>query len=114
MIARHVFVLSQLCPFFDCDCLPLCSRRSRLPWIVVPSRRALIAENVFLRKQLVFYQEHQVKPRRLTDSARLALVFWSRFFNWRSALVIVQPARSSTREEETCLGAGRRGFRRRS
>src|ERR1700740_3106296 len=67
------------------------------------SRRALIAENVFLRKQLAFYQEHQVKPRRLTDSAQLALVFWSRFFNWRSALVIVHPA--------TLVGWHRKAFR---
>jgi len=27
------------------------------------SRTALIAENLFLRKQLAFYQEHQVPPR---------------------------------------------------
>ena len=67
------------------------------------SRTALIAENLFLRKQLAFYQEHQVTPRRLTDSARLALVFWSRFFHWRSALVVVQPA--------TLVGWHRRAFR---
>src|SRR5215472_14754431 len=28
------------------------------------SRTSLIAENLFLRKQLGFYQEHQIKPRR--------------------------------------------------
>ena len=28
------------------------------------ARTALIAENLFLRKQLAFYQEHQVQPRR--------------------------------------------------
>ena len=32
--------------------------RSMLRW-----RAALIAENLFLRKQLAFYQEHQAKPR---------------------------------------------------
>ena len=35
------------------------------------SRTALIAENLFLRKQLTFYREHQVRPRRLTNAARL-------------------------------------------
>src|SRR5262252_8033433 len=56
------------------------------------SRTALIAENLFLRKQLTFYQEHQVRPRRLTNAARLSLLFWSRFFAWKSALLIVKPA----------------------
>jgi hypothetical protein len=67
------------------------------------SRTALIAENLFLRKQLGFYQEHQVRPRRLTDAARLALVFWSRLFAWRFALVVVKPA--------TLIGWHRKAFR---
>src|SRR5450759_160403 len=57
----------------------------------VRSRSALRAENLFLRKQLAFYQEHQVRPRRLTDAARISLVLWSKFCDWRSALVIVKP-----------------------
>jgi hypothetical protein len=56
------------------------------------SRTALIAENLFLRKQLAFYHEHQIRPRRLTNAARLWLVFWSRFFAWRPALLVVKPA----------------------
>lgn len=55
-------------------------------------RTALIAENLFLRKQLAFYTEHQIRPRRLTNAARLSLVFWSRFFEWKSALLVVKPA----------------------
>ena len=34
------------------------------------SRRALAAENLFLRKQLALFQEGKVKPRRTDDSAR--------------------------------------------
>jgi putative transposase len=56
------------------------------------SRTALIAENLFLRKQLAFYQEREIRPRRLTDAARLSLVLWSRFFDWKSALIVVKPA----------------------
>jgi len=59
---------------------------------LVQSRSALIAENLFLRKQLAFYQEHQVRPKRLTDAARFLLVLWSHFFDFKNALVIVQPA----------------------
>jgi hypothetical protein len=67
------------------------------------SRTALIAENLFLRKQLAFYQEHQIRPRRLTDAARLSLVIWSRLFAWRSALLVVKPA--------TLIGWHRKAFR---
>ena len=69
----------------------------------VRSHSALLAENLFLRKQLAFYQERQIRPRRLTDAARLSLVLWSRFCNWKSALVIVKP--------ETLIGWHRRGFK---
>ena len=55
------------------------------------SRSVLAAENLFLRKQLAFYQERQARPRRLTDAARFSLALWSHLFNWKDALVIVKP-----------------------
>src|ERR1022692_2070160 len=67
------------------------------------SRIAVSAEILFLRKQLAFYQEHQFRPRRLTDSARFSLVFWSRLFDWKEALVIVKP--------ETLIAWHRKGFK---
>ncbi|MGA2991607.1 MAG: integrase core domain-containing protein [Candidatus Korobacteraceae bacterium] len=67
------------------------------------SRAALSAENLFLRKQLAFYQERQIEPRRLNDMARICLVLWSRLFHWREALVVVKPA--------TLIGWHRRTFR---
>jgi hypothetical protein len=63
----------------------------------------LSAEVLFLRKQLTFYQEHQISPRKLTDAARFSLVLWSRLFNWREALMIVKP--------ETLIGWHRKGFK---
>jgi hypothetical protein len=48
--------------------------------VVATSRTAVAAEVLFLRKQLAYYQEHQIRPRRLTDAARLSLVLWSRLF----------------------------------
>ena len=71
--------------------------------LAVCSRAALSAEVLFLRKQLAFYREHQVQPRKLTDAARFSLVLWSRLFNWREALVIVKP--------ETLIGWHRKGFK---
>jgi hypothetical protein len=34
---------------------------------------ALAAEDLFLRKQVALYREHQVKPRRASDPMRRAL-----------------------------------------
>jgi transposase InsO family protein len=56
------------------------------------SPTTLAAENLFLRKQLALYQERQVKPKRATQATQLALVWLGRWFNWRQALAIVQPA----------------------
>ena len=39
------------------------------------SKSALMAENLFLRKQLALYLERQVKPRRANDATRLTMVF---------------------------------------
>ena len=50
------------------------------------SRTALSAEVLFLRKQLAFYEERQVQPRRLNDSARFSLVVWSRLCEWKAAV----------------------------
>jgi hypothetical protein len=52
---------------------------------------ALAAANLFLRKQLAFYQEHHVKPRRATNATRLTLVWLSQWFAWHSALAVGQP-----------------------
>src|SRR5437879_225304 len=67
------------------------------------SRTALSAEVLFLREQLAFYQERQVQPRRLNDSARFSLILWSRLCNWKEALVIVKP--------ETLIGWQCKGFK---
>jgi len=55
------------------------------------SRTSLAAENLFLRKQLAFYEERKVKPRRADNPNRLSLVLLSRWFNWRDALTVVKP-----------------------
>jgi len=60
--------------------------------VVARRRTAVAAEVLFLRKQLAYYQDHQIRPRRLTDAARLSLVLWSRLFDWKEALAIVTPA----------------------
>jgi transposase InsO family protein len=64
---------------------------------------AVAAENLYLRKQLALYEERQVKPRRATNAIRVAMVWLSYWFDWRSALRIVKP--------ETFIAWHRKGFR---
>ena len=66
------------------------------------SKTSLAAENLFLRKQLAFYQERKTRSRRLDDPARLTLVWLSHWFDWRNALAIVTP--------KTFIGWHRKGF----
>ena len=55
----------------------------RLALLAAHSRRALAAENLFLRKQLALFQERKVKPRRANDSTRWVMATLSRIFPWR-------------------------------
>ena len=54
-------------------------------------RSTLVAENLFLRKQLALFKERNLKPRRIPKITRLAMVALACFFDWRDALVIVKP-----------------------
>ena len=59
--------------------------------LLICSHAAVVAENLFLRKQLALLQERRVKTRRSTASTRALMVLLSKFFDWREALVIVKP-----------------------
>jgi len=74
-----------------------------LIWLMLRPHGALVAENLFLRKQLAMYQERKLKPRRPDTPFRVTLVLLSRLFNWKDALVVVQP--------QTLVRWHRQGFR---
>jgi putative transposase len=74
----------------------------RLLGLGLRSKSSLAAENLFLRKQLAFYQERKIKPRRADNSTRLTLVWLSRWVDWRNALTVVTP--------KTFIGWQRKGF----
>jgi putative transposase len=76
----------------------------RLVLMTCRSRSAVEAENLFLRKQLALFQERNNNARRADDSTRWLLSFLSRWFDWRNALIVVQP--------ETLIRWHRKGFRR--
>ena len=71
--------------------------------LLIQPRSALAAENLFLRKQLAMYQERKLNPRRPDTPFRIALVLLSSLFNWRDALIVVQP--------RTLVRWHRQGFR---
>jgi len=62
-----------------------------LAWLMLQSRTTLGGEPIFLRKQLAFYIEREIKPRRADDATRVVLVALSRLVDWRRLLVIVKP-----------------------
>jgi hypothetical protein len=67
-------------------------------------RLALAAENLFLRKQLALFREREKKAMPSTPADRFVFSKLARWFDWRSALVIVKPA--------TLIGWHRAAFRR--
>lgn len=66
-------------------------------------RMALVAENLFLRKQLALFQERKRRPHRADHPTRCLLAALSALFDWRSALVVVKP--------DTIIRWHRQGFR---
>ena len=67
------------------------------------SRQSLQAEILFLRRQLALYAERGVRLRRIDVVTRASLSILSTLFEWRSALVVVQP--------QTLIRWHRAGFR---
>ena len=90
-----------------CTLLTFLVDASRFLLFCLRPNPALAAENLFLRKQLALYQEREVKPKRINDATRLALAWLGRWFDWRQALRIVQPATFTRwhRRSSACFGA---------
>ena len=63
----------------------------RIVRLATHSRRALAAENLFLRKQLALFQERKIRPRRADHSTPWTMAALSRMFAWRDALVNFKP-----------------------
>jgi len=76
-----------------------------LSFFAAASRRrtALAAENLFLRKQLALFREREKKAMPTTPADRFVFSKLARWFDWRSALLIVKPA--------TLMGWHRNAFR---
>jgi putative transposase len=101
-MTRFTHHLRTLMPLI---CMLLTLLRDGMHFLLLSLRPspALAAENLFLRKQLALYQERHVKPRQASTAARFGLIWLARWFDWRHALVLVQPA--------TLIRWHRQGFR---
>ncbi len=67
------------------------------------SRGELIAENIFLRQQLIVLERQIARPKLTQRDRRLLVLLASRLRSWRDALFVVKP--------ETLIGWHRWGFR---
>jgi hypothetical protein len=64
--------------------ISLLSDVSRFAVLLFRPTGALMAENLFLRRQLALYQERGVRPHRIDGATRISLAWLSRLFDWRS------------------------------
>ena len=70
---------------------------------ITRSKSELIAENAFLRQQLIVLQRQTKRPVLTPRDRTILVLLASRFSTWREALMIVKP--------DTLLGWHRQGFR---
>ena len=64
----------------------------RLGVLYFRSSTAVCAENLVLRRQLAGYVERGIKPRRVDYATRVSLALFTRFFDWRDAVINVRPS----------------------
>jgi hypothetical protein len=81
---------------YHCDtvirtALALLTDLLRLLELTLRSRAQRAVENLFLRKQLAYYIERNVRLKRADNASRVALVLLARFVAWRELLTIVRP-----------------------
>jgi putative transposase len=67
------------------------------------SKGELIAENMFLRQQVIVLERQVTRPRLTQRDRQLLVLLASRLQGWREALFVVKP--------ETLMGWRRQGFR---
>jgi hypothetical protein len=64
----------------------------RLGALYCRSSAAVRAENLVLRRQLAGYVERGIKPKRMDYATRVSLALFTRFFDWRDAVVNIRPS----------------------
>jgi hypothetical protein len=64
-----------------------------LRWLMLLARsdESVRAENLVLRRQLAKFIEPGVRPARMDAATRISLAVLTRLFDWRGAVVVVQP-----------------------
>src|SRR3954465_5001114 len=70
-------------------------------------RTAVAAENLFLRKQLALFRERARKAMPTTPADRFVFSKLARWFDWRSALLIVKPALGMDGQQSGSISSSR-------
>ena len=60
--------------------------------LLARSDESVRAENLVLRRQLAKFIERGIRPARMDAATRISLAVLTRLFDWRGAVVVVQPA----------------------
>ena len=84
-------------------CQDLLRETLRFLRLMINSKASLAAEVLFLRKQLAFYQERNIKPHRFNDAARLSMLVFGE--------TVRLEKRSGECKPETFTGWHRQAFR---
>jgi putative transposase len=71
--------------------------------LLIRPRKTIAAENSSYVGSSHCTESAKCRPRRIDPATRITLALLSRLFNWRSALIVVQP--------KTLIGWHRAGFR---
>jgi len=87
----HCYEILRTIAFASVDISRLAATTVRGCFRLTKTIASLKAENLFLSRQLALYREREAPRKPTTPAVRMAMVFLSRLFDWRSALVIVQP-----------------------
>ena len=64
----------------------------KLGLLCLRSNSSIRAENLILRRQLARFIERGIKPRRMDHASRVSLAVFSRFCDWRNAVVNIRPS----------------------
>ena len=85
--------MRPLHPLTGLACRLLMLRVDEVRFLLLCLRQSptLAAETLFLHKQLALYQERHGTPRPAINNTRMALIWPTRWFDWRRTVAIVQP-----------------------
>src|SRR5262249_47444149 len=85
-----------------CTLLVLLGNTARFLRLCLRPPAAWATKTLFLQNHPPLYREPNINPGRATAATRLSLVWLARWFDWRQALAMVQPATFTRWHRQGC------------